>query len=213
MKKTLVLILLSAATSSHLSAQCFEQGNIVVGFGSGIGIYKTTFTNQTNTTIPAEKDTSGAVVFPISFEYGVLNWLGLGVRFGYNNYLEGKDTLGTNQNARAIDFMGSVNAHFLRTKHIDMFVSAEYGFSHFKYQEDSQYNPKAVASGTGYSFGLNTRFYFGKASRFGLNLRFALEGYNYQNGIISDDSTSNTDYKFGFKGNGKVFGIGLQYRI
>ena len=216
MKKIFSALLLYAMAVGA-SAQSLQKGNMVFGLGTGLGIYRTTITDKTNTGMAPDKDTSGAFIFPLTFEYGVLNWLGAGARIGYHNYIEGKDSTNTNQKARGMDLMGCVNLHFLRSKHVDMFVSSEFGYSSFKYtvtvtNTTTTYGAMAIASGTGYSFGLNTRFYFGKSAAFGLHLSFALEGFNYQNGEISDDIGSPAT-QFRLKGNGKVFGIGLQYKI
>lgn len=216
MKKIISLVLFSAIIIAA-SAQCFEKGSKVIGLGSGLGIYKTVWEDKTNSNITDDNDGAGAFVFPLTFEYGLLNWLGAGARLGYNNYIEGNDSNNTNENARGIDFNGFVNLHFLRTNHVDMFMSGEFGYSDFKYTADVTSSgvtnsAMAKASGTGYSVGLNTRFYFGKNPHFGINLRFAFEGFNYENGEITD-SQGSAPYKFGLKGNGNVFGIGLQYKI
>ena len=212
MKHTLITTLIALAFIAPSPAQSLEKGSMVIGAGAGIGIYRTTWIDKTNTGNPDNKDTSVAAVYPFTFEYAVMNWLGVGARLNYSYYLRDSAAKAAGDKAFSYDASACVNAHFLRVKHVDMFISGEYGYSHFAYTTNQANNARAYANGSCYSIGFNTRFYFGDAAKFGIHLRYAREGYNYQNGVITDD-TANPDYKFGLKGNGGVFGLGLQYRI
>ena len=210
--KKIISALMFSAIIVGANAQSLQKGNMVIGLGGGLGIYHTTLTDKTNPNNLPEPDTSGAWVFPVTFEYAILDWVGVGARLSYSNYIVGEDS-GTTEKARAIDFYPFVNIHFAKLKHIDLFASAEFGYSNFKYTATYlTYSATAAGSGTGYSFGLNSRFYFGSGAKFGMHMRFAWEGFNYKNGVISDTQGSPvTD--FNLKANGKVFGLGLQYKI
>ena len=215
MKQTLLAALTALSFITPSPAQSLEKGSMVLGLGSGLGIYHTVIKDKTTPSNSADKDTSGAFVFPLEFEYALLNWLGAGARLGYSNFIEGKkDSDVVSAKARGIDFMPFVNLHFLRSKHVDMFVSCNFGYSDFKFTVTNTAGTIGTftGSGTGYSVGFNTRFYFGDAAKFGIHVRYAREGFNYQNGEITDNQGS-PPTKFSLKGNGGVFGLGLQYRI
>ena len=59
--------LLFSVTVAAVSAQSFEKGSKVIGLGSGLGIYKTTLEDKSNTNITDDNDGAGAFVFPLTF--------------------------------------------------------------------------------------------------------------------------------------------------
>jgi hypothetical protein len=93
--------------------QSFEKGAQVVDFSPGFLLLYTKIKETGQTAY--EKDTTAAFVFPVSYEYGILDWLSGGGFFRFNNFIEGDSN---NFQATGIDAGVLVNFHFLRSKRV-----------------------------------------------------------------------------------------------
>ena len=85
MKKVVFLLLLCVAGA--LQAQMVESGKMFIDARIGIGIQHYTIKDITNN-VESNRDTTGSIDIPISFEYALKPWLGVGLNFNYSNYLE-----------------------------------------------------------------------------------------------------------------------------
>ena len=147
MKKHLLAILVISLFTGKSIAQdkSFEKGTITASFGASFAIYKTKshseITNYLGTvTVQDTTDGAGSAIYSLSGEYGVTDWFGAGVRFGYSNYIEETKhdtvynvpyTYKPKVSSYDLDFV--FNFHFIKTKRFDMPVSILIGYSHFKY--------------------------------------------------------------------------------
>lgn len=189
-------------------AQCFEEGSKVIEPGIGLGLYKLTFTDKSTTPYTSGRDSAGAVLYPVAFEYGLLDWLGCGGKFNYSNYIE--DSLGKANGAhtRGIDLSIFVRAHALRTKRVDLFAGFEYGYSNLKL--DLNNGTIGEASGGVFSFNLNSRFYF--SDRWGVRLFYNFDTYNFPKGTFTDVFGNSFEYSLKLR-SFFLFGAGLMFKL
>ena len=176
--------------------------------GIGLGLYKLTFTNKTAVPNQTGTDTAGAVLYPIGFEYGVLDWLGCGGKFNYSNYIEDSTGKANGASTRGIDFEIFVRAHALRTKRIDLFAGLDFGYSNIKF--DLNDGSVGKAAGSNFSFNLNSRFYFG--DRWGMHLFYNFDSYNYPKGTFEDVFGNSLSYSLHLK-SFLLLGAGLQFKL
>lgn len=254
MKKITITFLFACCSSSLLTAQddkAFHKGTISIDPSIGIVVYQTKAHSEQDSTYwtgtsfataratEDDEDGAAATVYSITGEYGVTDWLGLGFRFGYSNYIEGTkddsvfntstlkyDFYSYKPKARSIDFGVNVNFHLVKGKRFDMPICLTMGYSNFKYSENNPDtdlstvdNGNAVAKDNGLNYGilLMPKIYFGKEQHVGLAFHVGYLGSSYPSIIISDNSDSNlndnNNATFRLKGNGFNIGIGLSIKF
>jgi len=233
MKKTVLAFAAALLLTGAVSAQdkAFKKGDMSLEIGAGFGIYGTHSYDTRNVDqvvisggvptvvkVRQSKDTTdGAVsaIYPITFQYGVTNWLGLGARFAFAKYIASSDS--TNNNTRptvtGIDADIFADFHLVKSKHFDMPIRVTMGYSNIHYLANDANDSKAKGGGLNYGIALVPRIFFGDHIGIYFNLGYA--GYNYANLIFSDkqDSNHNTDngqdLKYRLSGNGVNIGLGL----
>ena len=255
MKKIILSLLLIALSIGFINAQedkAFHKGTITVDGSIGFVLYKTkSHTEQdeqywTGTSIATRRvkkdttDAAGASIYALNGEYGVTDWLGIGFRFGYSNYIEGTQDdsiynastltyskVSYKPKARSVDFGVNVNFHLVKGKRFDMPICLTMGYSNFKYSQnnpDTDSSPAydnsgAVAKDNGLNYGilLMPKIYFGKEQHVGLAFHVGYLGSNYPSLQLSNKSDSNTNDNnnatFKLKGNGFNIGIGLSVKF
>jgi hypothetical protein len=167
-------------------------------------------------------DAAASVIYPLRFEYGITNWLGIGAGFAYSNYFVGEDTINhTVPKVRGLDADLLVNFHLVKSKRFDMPVCLSIGYSSIKYMANNPNtnpsylpdNGNGTAKGKGLNFGLALvpRIYFG--DHIGMYFNIGYAGYNYPNLIFSNNGDSNlndeNDLLYQLKGNGLNLGLGV----
>lgn len=255
MKKITLAILLGVFTLNNISAQddkAFHKGSITFDPSIGFVIYKTkSHTEQdssywngssiaTARAIEDDEDAAAATIYSLTGEYGVTDWLGIGFRFGYSNYIEGTQDdsiynastltyskVSYKPKARSVDFGVNVNFHLVKGKRFDMPICLTMGYSNFRYSQnnpDTDSNPAydnsgVVAKDNGLNYGilLMPKIYFGKEQHVGLAFHVGYLGSNYPSLQLSNKSDSNTNDNnnatFKLKGNGFNIGIGLSVKF
>lgn len=214
--------------ASKAQDKAFEKGNMTVGLGAGFGLYGTkTHTEQdrdvivwTGSGFAIEKqkftqdttDAAASAIYPLTFEYGVTNWLGVGARFAYSNYFEETDSIThIKSKVRAIDADLVANFHLVKSKHFDMPISLTFGYSNFKYWANDVNNSMGKDNGINYGIALIPRIYFG--NHIGMYFNVGYAGYSYPSIQFSDEHNSNlnadSNWVFKIKGSGANLGIGL----
>jgi len=207
MKKLFLLAAVSLTTL--MNAQVIDRNDIIIQAGGGLGIFHYQFTDVTNNVVD-DRDTSGAWAFPFQIEYGVNRWLGAGLAFTYNNFIEGDSS--ANEKATIIDIVPTASLHVpWGLKKFDLSASIGFGYSKFKYEIDEINHPVAKAGGTVLVIGVNPRLYFGESARFGITGWYHYTKHNFKEGTVTDDS--NVEYKFKLEGPGNSFGLGLVFKI
>ncbi|MGB3948015.1 MAG: outer membrane beta-barrel protein [Bacteroidia bacterium] len=225
MKKTFFLLVASILTSyTTVNAQSFHKRAVVVDFGAGINISQTEIKQQYNrqvwngsgfTIMPVKKDTtdiSGAFVFPLTVEYGLKNWLGVGGKIGYAKYFTSNDSLGNAESdVRGLDAGILLNFHFIKISKFDLPLGVTFAYSNFKMISNDSLQTIAKDNGFNYSFSANPRFYFGNHIGVSVNLGYTV--YTYPSLLFSDKNDSNLndndDMKFKLKSSGGNIGVGL----
>ena len=203
----IALFIVGSSVFTVSNAQTFQFGSLVVSATYGLDVYSVkqhdvnTFSNQ-------HKDTTsgaGCGALTILGEFGVTNWLGLGLNFKFDSYLHKSDITQANGFETGI----AVNAHFLRKFHLDMFGGMDIGYSSLTVTANDGYNDQIYGSGLWYDFHGTTRVYFGK---FGFSATMYLPFINYAN-LTSNNSTFNRYILAAWKANGFGINFGFQYRI
>ncbi len=239
MKKITLTFLAFSFFATGINAQdkSFQKGTIAVDLGIGFAVYGTKSHEEYNSqvwngtsfsTVRIKKDTTdgaASTIIPVSVEYGVTNWLGVGARFGYSKYIANADSTNNNikPTVRGLDVDLVLNFHLVKTKRFDMPINLIVGYSKFNYKANNPNtspvgfpdngNSMAKDNGLNYGISLVPRIYFG--DHIGMFFNIGYMGYYYPSITFSDNSDSNLndnnnqDQKFKLKGNGFNLGIGL----
>ena len=206
MKAPIVTVIFILTTISMFSQVSFEKKTNVIAFGADLGIYQYTSkilsNNQSNTTGAANKTLS------LQYERGILNWLGVGAKIGINDYFTSVDSIThTKPSVQAIDMAALVNAHFVRSKHVDLLAGFTVGYSYLNYEARDASISSAKGGGLTFDLHFQPRFYFGK--HVGMFINLAYINYNYQNMDFQNTSLKAVDV-LQLKGGGVNFGLGIQ---
>jgi hypothetical protein len=222
MKKFLLIItslaVFSLAVFSNGKAQddAFKQGNVAIGLGLGFGVYITEF-HSTYKGAYHHYITEGAVcmMYPLTAEYGVTDWLGLGGRFAYSDFLTQRDSqTGFKRSIRIIDADMMVNFHLIKTDKFDMPIVVTAGFSNYRLAENDALHNVRKDNGINYGLSLNPRIYFN--DYVGMYFVFGYGGFNYSNLTYSNDRAKNINpvgTKITLRGDGTNLGMGLTVKF
>jgi hypothetical protein len=205
MKK--IILIASVFIVVNLNAQkSFEKKTNVIGFGLDLGVYNYVSTigssNSASTSRAANK------MLSLQYERGILNWLGIGAKVQLSDYFTEKDAVtGAKPSVKAIDASILVNAHFIRSKHVDMLAGFNVGYSHLNWEARDANISAANGGGMALDFHIQPRFYFG--NHVGMFINLAYVNYNYQNMDFTNTKSKINDI-LDLKGGGVNFGFGLQ---
>ena len=212
MKIKILLLLFLCLSSVLFSQKSFEKSRIVAGVNWDLGVYKTeAYLND----FPTIKDDDGAVssITSVWGEYGVTNWLGIGLKIARSKYFTEKDSVTNIQPTAASNDIGlQLSFHPVRTKKFDLPLVIVLGSSGFKRKSNDVTNTMASDVGTFYNLSINPRLFFGEKARFGMNLKIGLAGYTYNSMDISDNHNSLSNV-YTLTGKGVNFMFGFQYNI
>ncbi len=210
--KKLLSILLIAFAFSGFSQISFEQKSKVIDINANFGVYNTVGSDSTDRANGRVHNDKGAPYgFALGFEYGVLNWLGVGLKGQTCTYLTSQDTVTkTRPTGKANDIMLVLNAHLLRKKHFDLLTGFDLGYSGFKYSNNDVKHGVAKGGGFVWNFHVQPRLYFGK--HFGMYMNISYISYAYPKLKLKDDDRSYTD-RLKFKASGINVGIGFQFKF
>ncbi|PCJ25674.1 MAG: hypothetical protein COA97_07285 [Flavobacteriales bacterium] len=201
MKKFTTLCLALVAIlflNNNVNAQAFQKGNINIDLGIGFGIYGTTNTWTTtfngNDTTVSENDGAASKVFPIGFEYGISDKIGIGADLRYSNYfIDNEDSTDRTESVRAIDFGFRFSFHLLNSDKNDLFIGLGLGYSsvNWKYDTGGNVFEAGSASGSGvyFSLGVTDRIFF--SDNIGILFNLSYVGYKYSK--VNIDLTSEAE--------------------
>ncbi len=224
MKKNILIIIGVILLYNTSKAQSFHKGAIVVDLGVGLNISKTAIEDEYNSqvwngssfsTVRVKKDTTdraGSVVYPLTVEYGVKNWLGIAGRVSYSKYITGNDSAGgIKANIRGIDAGLIFNLHLIKTKRFDMPIGLSLAYSNFKIDSKDSLQSMAKDNGLSYGFAAVPRIYFG--DHIGLSFNLGYMAYTYPSVLFSNKNdpniNDNDDRLFKLKTSGTNIGVGL----
>jgi hypothetical protein len=193
-----------------VAGQSFAKKRIVGGLNFDIGTYNTIYwLNDFPET--KEEDRAGSKIVSLWGEYGLANWLGIGLKIAGSNYFVSKDSLtGITPSVRSTDIGLQLSWHIVKSTKFDLPLTLVVGSSSFK--EDFKTSDHATLKDNG-SFSnivINPRFFFGSKAKFGVNLKLGWATYAYKSMDLKNDNNNFVDY-FTLKSSGANFGIGIQY--
>ena len=187
MKRSIQLLLtfsFAILITNQLNAQAFQQGNKNIDVGIGFAAYGTKFTT-TNTvnnveTSSSETDGAASTIFPISFEYGITDKIGLGVDLTISNYFIDEEDKDTISNVNAFEFGIRSNYHLLNSDKNDLMIGVGLGFSGMNWEAEpiaGQFIDSYSGSGIYWTVGVTDRIFF--SEHIGILFNVAYRGYFY----------------------------------
>ena len=210
--KKLIFILFCILYACILSAQSFYKGALVTDVNVGIEIYNTKYTykiknSSLDTTI---NDKAGNHNFSIGAEYGVIDRLGVGLRFKSNTYYVSADkTTGITPYVSSYDYMLSVNFHAIKTNVFNLATGVNFGGSHLNYVSNDNNNNRLYGNGTYFDLHVTPRIFIKSfAFEFGINVPFV----SYNN-MTSNNPDFNSYIIAKWKGTGYTLSTGIAYRF
>jgi hypothetical protein len=216
--KKIILIITALAVFSNGKAQddAFHQGNVAIGLGVGFGVYITE-THYSYKGSSHHYTTEGAVcmMYPLTAEYGVTDWLGVGGRFAYSDFLTLRNSqTGFKRSIRIIDTDFMVNFHLIKTDKFDMPIVVTAGLSNYRLAENDLSHNMRKDNGINYGLSLNPRIYFN--DYVGMYFIFGYGGFNYSDLTYSNDRSKNinpTGTKITYRGDGTNLGMGVTVKF
>jgi hypothetical protein len=205
MKK--IPVVLAVLISLNVNAQkSFEKNANVVAFGLDLGYYN--YTSRVLSSPKSETNPAANKMLNLHYERAVINWLGVGAKVQLCDYFTSEDSIThTKPSVKAIDGSLVINAHFVRSKRVDMLAGFNLGYSYMNYEARDQAISGAKGGGLMYDIHLQPRFYFG--DHIGMFINLAYTHYGYENMDFKNIYTSYSD-ALSLKGGGVNFGFGFQ---
>jgi hypothetical protein len=211
MKKLFSAFLIALACHGFSQKVAFEKKTKVIDINANFGVYNTVSTDSTERAQGKNhQDKAAPYGFALSFEYGVLDWLGIGLKGQACTYLSSRDTSGVKPDAKVKDIALVVNFHLVRKKRFDLLLGGNIGYSGFKFSSNDSKSSVAKGGGLMYDIHVQPRLYF--SEHFGMYLSLSYIGYSYSKLKLSDNVRTYTDH-LTFKGSGVNVGIGFQVQF
>lgn len=212
MKKLGAILLFTALITQAYSQKSFYSKALILSANYGIdgNTANLNYFNQAENSAQTLDGMAPSSNFNIAAEYGLLNWLGLGIIGRFDHYYPGSNNLThTTPTAGAVDMGGTVNIHLLRMKHADILGGADWGVSQFTYNVNDGLNTKAYGNGNWSDIHATARLYF---ERLGFNLSLYVPTMTYNS--LQNNGSHPGEYIVNYwKSTGYGASIGLQYRL
>jgi hypothetical protein len=210
MRKLFIVFSLCCFHFSLLSAQTFQRGSLIISLDYGFDIYSTQLHEVDNNNLTFQNKTSGAASTNLNLggEFGVTNWLGLGLQGKVDDYIRGKDSGGV-ASAYGFEIGAIVNFHIVRHLHFDLLAGLDLGYSNLTITSNDGYNDQVYGSGSWFDLHFTARVYIGKFG-FGATLYFPI--INYPN-LTSNNAGFNEYVIASFKAHGEGVNLGIQYHF
>lgn len=214
MKKLLFLFLLAPFCAK---AQSFDQGYNVFDLRGEVAAYKTISHDKVQNT--SSDGGAASRLFNLSYERGLLGFLGVGIKMQYDSYFTDADTIHhtppqndeiVKPSVRSFDIAPMVNVHLARGDHFDLPVGVTFGVSFLNYRLNDVNDSRAHGTGTWFDAHITPRFWFGE--HFGMQLNLSYAHFSYPN-VIAESSSVSAINAFSLKGGGVTFGIGFNVRV
>jgi hypothetical protein len=210
--KKLIFVLFFILYAIILSAQSFHKGALVLDMKGAIDVYNTKYTYELIQTGQDTTIENKAANRNISFglEYGVLNKLGVGIRYNRAKYFAAADD-STKQmpNIYSNNIMLLVNYHVLNGKVFNLVGGINIGYSALNVITNNIYRDEIYGSGLYFDLHISPRVYIG---RFGFQLDFGMPFVNY-NKLTTNNANFNQNVLAKWKGLGYSIGMGMQFRF
>lgn len=207
--KKILCVLFASLTLTSFSQKSFSKGSIVIDLNANLGIYNTVAQDSSDRA-EGIKQTDKAVpyAFALGVEYGVLDFLSVGIKGQTATYLQGKDTTGGPvATVKGNDIVLVVNGHLVRTKRFDLVFGGNVGYSNIKFKSNDSKASMAKGGGVAYDLHLTPRLYFSK--NFGMFFSLSYAGVSYKKLKFSDNVRKYTE-TVSLKGSGVNYALGFQ---
>ncbi len=195
-----------------LSAQSFHKGALVVDGGASIEIYNTKFYQ---TYIPTGKDTmvedkAGNRTFSFGAEYGIIDRLGVGIRYTNSKYFADIDsTTNMRPNIQSNNIMVTINGHLINKKVLGLHTGINLGYSGFSAYSNNTNKDIIYGKGFYFDWHLTPSVWIGS---FGFHWDISVPFVSYSK-VTTNNPTFDKDYSNKLKFLGYGIGTGIQYRF
>lgn len=207
--KSVILILTVLCSVNLVAQKSFEKNTNVIGFGLDLGVYN--YVSKIASNPKSDNSAAANKMLSLHYERGVLNWLGIGAKVQLSDYFTEKDSITNSKpSVKAIDATLLVNAHFLRTRRVNMLAGFNVGYSHMNWEARDRAISSATGGGLVYDIHIQPRFYFG--DHIGMFINLAYVNYDYRDMDFKNTFTNASDI-LDLTGGGVNFGIGLQAKF
>jgi hypothetical protein len=212
MKKLLIIALVATGTLVKAQDPSFFKGALVISADAGFEAYSVNenynIIGISNKFFSATAKINTTTSAGGSFEFGLFNWLGIGLQSTYNIYNLSKDSSGSTPGATSFAIGGLVNIHIIRLHHLDLMLGGNFGLSFLHYSDNI--GNVQLATGGSEDLHVTARYYFG---RFGVNASASLPFTNYPKFSTNSNQSVGENVLDTWKASGGAFSIGIQYRI
>ena len=190
-------------------SQVFEKKKSYLDLGLGIGGYGIT----TQKGESSGNNNAAAIVFPLNYEYGLLNQVGIGLQYRGNRYISNDSLNKSSSKSKA--FLLSNNLHLINNSVLDIYLGISYGIAFYNYQ-GAQNQEVVILKGGGFSYltygGIKT--YIKK--KLGLNIGvsyndYSFEIYRFKVNNVNQIKQSPDNYNKNFSGIDLT--VGFSYKI
>jgi len=210
--KKLIFALFFILYTVILSAQSFHKGALVFDMKGAIDVYNTKYTYKListgqDTTVE-DKAANRNIAFGL--EYGVLNRLGVGIRYNRAKYFAANDdSTHLAPNIYSNNIMLLVNYHVLKGKVFNLVGGINIGYSALNVITNNINKDEIYGKGLYFDIHVSPRVYMG---RFGFQLDLGMPFVNY-NKMTSNNPYFNQNVLAQWKGLGYSIGMGIQFRF
>jgi hypothetical protein len=206
--------LLASSLSLHAQDKAFKEGDFVIDAGANFAYYNNTSTPNSGPGAGVPKnDKMAGGVYAAGLEYGLFNWLGIGIKVRYDDYITSKDSIThLRPSVTGYDVLVNANLHVIKTKHLDIPIGLGYGYSGIQYnvpQDTLARNLKG--QGAIFDVHMDPRLYFGE--HFGINFHVAYTYFGYPSVIYNDNKNGTSVNTTHLTATGLNLGIGLQIKF
>ncbi len=211
--KKLLFILFFILYAIILSAQ-FHKGALVFDVKGAIDIYNTTYTfkstNPNFDTTIVQTDRAANRNIALGLEYGVLDKLGVGIRYNRSKYfVDADDSTKRMPDVHSNNISLQVNYHMVNGKVFNLLGGLNIGYSKLNVITNNINDDRIYGSGLYFDVHISPRVYMG---RFGFQLDLGMPFVNYTKMTTNNDAFNNNALTK-WKGLGYSIGMGVQYRF
>ncbi len=216
---SLILLLICIIPASLIHAQdsqeSFDKHALVfsVGFGgSGYNINENYSASSKPGRIFSTNFGTSSATYPVSVEYALFKWLGIGVTGQFDSYYLKKDSISNFQpTAKGLELGLLFNLHLIRTRHVDFLAGASIGNSNFTENTDPN-SDQLNGNCPWVNLNATLRYYFG---RIGLYGSLGYQTMNYTS-LTSNNSSLNKVLQYiptSWAAKSESITFGLQLRL
>jgi hypothetical protein len=208
MKKVMAILIIISSVNMMAQKSFLKKTNVFY-IGGDLGIYD--YMSKVGSSATSSSSRAANKMLNFSYERGVKNWLGIGVKLQLCDYFTSTDSATkTKPSVKAVDGLVIVNVHIIKRKHLDLLIGTNVGYSNLNWEARDQYISAAKGGGITFDTHIQPRFYFGK--HIGMFANLAYTYYDYKNMDFTNSFSKVSDI-LDLTGGGVNFGIGLQVKF